>query len=89
MTLGSCFPVSSTLTTRCRRHFYDVDHSGTKISELFSVKFISRKNTYIHTYDVAEYYWILKNIRNPGFEFWKFRGKIGSRQIESLDLACV
>lgn len=55
----------------------------------FSVKFISRKNTYIHTYDVAEYYWILKNIRNPGFEFWKFRGKIGSRQIESLDLACV
>ena len=43
MTLGSCFPVSSTLTTRCRRRFYDVDHSGTKISELFSVKFIFHK----------------------------------------------
>ena len=53
MTLGSCFPVSSTLTTRCRRRFYDVDHSGTKISELLSreihftkkfVKMISRNS---------------------------------------------
>ena len=43
MTLGSCFPVSSTLTTRCRRRFYDVDHSGTRISKLFSVKFIFHK----------------------------------------------
>ena len=47
MTLGSCFPVSSTLTTRCRRRFYDVDHSGTKISELFSVKFNFHKKKFV------------------------------------------
>ena len=63
MTLGSCFPVSSTLTTRCRRRFYDVDHSGTKISELFSVKMNSRKFW-------EEGMWQKKNI------IFKFRSRV-------------